>query len=421
MDVRRTGSRLHVTGASVRGASHRRSGTTNQDALGWLSSSGSGDRIVVAIANGHGSHKSFRSQIGAQLAVEVATTVLWARVAGLSLNPNSGSDLPFHESLHELTACWNTAVADHCDRQPFDEEELSRLEERGGSTALRALRDNPLIAYGATLLAVVVSGTAVHYAQLGDGTSWPSGPLDKYTARCQPTRGSLPMKRLTVRPASRAALQGPDRRAGGRSPPDPAVDRWVLQLVRKRRRVPEGGARPPADGRAGGPRRGRRPSRGVAGRDHRTWSRRRRDAGVGDAPTNARQRQARSSTSAGPSDGARTARAQACSHPSFPHGPASPGSPPRVGWPRHPCPSLAFVLFSQPIERDQAARSRQLASSAGEQLSSNPELGLLLAIEAYDLQPTQEAETVLRQATLGVGCLPHCPAARVSCATPPSA
>ncbi|GAA1560134.1 hypothetical protein GCM10009678_48870 [Actinomadura kijaniata] len=51
-------------------------------------------------------------------------------------------------------------------------------------------------------------------------------------------------------------------------------------------------------------------------------------------------------------------------------------------------------------ERDRAA-SRRLAVEARRQLSADPELALLLATEAYETEPTREADLVLRQAVLG--------------------
>ncbi len=65
--------------ASVRGAPHWRSGLPNQDAvriapcaLAYGADSGAAAALVLALADGHGSPKSFRSQQGARLAVVVA-------------------------------------------------------------------------------------------------------------------------------------------------------------------------------------------------------------------------------------------------------------------------------------------------------------------------------------------------------------
>ncbi|MFG1947800.1 hypothetical protein [Nonomuraea sp. NPDC048826] len=61
----------------------------------------------------------------------------------------------------------------------------------------------------------------------------------------------------------------------------------------------------------------------------------------------------------------------------------------------------ALVLVqvgNRAVERDRAASVR-LAAEARRQLQQDPELALLLAIEAYEAEPTPEADLVLRQAT----------------------
>jgi hypothetical protein len=60
--------------ASVRGAAHHRTGLPNQDAVRVARANG-GLPLIVALADGHGSAKSFRSQHGARSAVTVALKV----------------------------------------------------------------------------------------------------------------------------------------------------------------------------------------------------------------------------------------------------------------------------------------------------------------------------------------------------------
>lgn len=59
---------------------------------------------------------------------------------------------------------------------------------------------------------------------------------------------------------------------------------------------------------------------------------------------------------------------------------------------------LALVQSTRRGEERDLALSRQLAADARSQLSLDPELGLLLAIKAFETRPTAEAEAVLRQA-----------------------
>src|SRR5437762_3460246 len=64
-----------ITGGSWRGISHVRSGLRNQDAIKY-SLSPAGDAAVLAVADGHGSALSFRSDLGSRFAVETAVELL---------------------------------------------------------------------------------------------------------------------------------------------------------------------------------------------------------------------------------------------------------------------------------------------------------------------------------------------------------
>ncbi len=191
-----------MAGASVRGASHVRSNAPNQDAIRWRPVSGSNEAVVVAVADGHGSPMSLRSHLGAELAVVMATEMLWTGLADApdARNPEEEAQI-LRGLLPELTERWAAEVRLELERRPLEGAELRRLEERAGSAGLAALGRNPLLAYGATVLAVLVSRATVHYVQLGDGdilTVWRNGevrrplPADRQlianetTSLCQP-------------------------------------------------------------------------------------------------------------------------------------------------------------------------------------------------------------------------------------------
>src|SRR5262245_11055773 len=72
----------HFIGATVRGASHQRSGLPNQDAYHCLPQKKMGRHLVAAVSDGHGSAKCFRSDIGANFAVKVATEIMLRFVEG---------------------------------------------------------------------------------------------------------------------------------------------------------------------------------------------------------------------------------------------------------------------------------------------------------------------------------------------------
>ncbi|MBU1878020.1 MAG: protein phosphatase 2C domain-containing protein, partial [Chloroflexi bacterium] len=63
-------------GQSVRGAAHVRGDLPDQDAIRWLPASGLGAPLILAVSDGHGSPRYFRSHVGADLAVETAVWVI---------------------------------------------------------------------------------------------------------------------------------------------------------------------------------------------------------------------------------------------------------------------------------------------------------------------------------------------------------
>ncbi|HVG95481.1 MAG TPA: PP2C family serine/threonine-protein phosphatase [Chloroflexota bacterium] len=157
-----------VVGTSVRGASHRRRGLPNQDALRWWPDSGEGPPLAVAIADGHGSARCFRSDVGARLAVETALEVAAATLEG------GGADRPpdlagLEDLVEVLTRRWQAATQAHYLAHPFGPEEVQRLVVEGGAAAQESLAANPLLAYGATLSTVWLGQTFLLYFQLGDG------------------------------------------------------------------------------------------------------------------------------------------------------------------------------------------------------------------------------------------------------------
>lgn len=156
--------------ASVRGAAHHRNGLPNQDAVRIARcplSAGpdgvDGTTLVLALADGHGSPKSFRSRQGARLAVAVAL-----QVAG-RLPPTASPSQRKHWAEEqwplELVRGWQEAMQRRLARQPFTAAELAALDEPGRVQ----VEARPALAYGSTLLSVVVAAGFILYLQLGDG------------------------------------------------------------------------------------------------------------------------------------------------------------------------------------------------------------------------------------------------------------
>jgi serine/threonine protein phosphatase PrpC len=160
-----------AVGQSVRGAAHLRTGLPNQDAIRWLPASGAGPPLILAVSDGHGSAKYFRSHIGSERAVETTAWLIQDLLDGqpdpanLSAIKRTAEDrLP-----QQITRWWKQAVAEHLKQAPLTADELGTLEQQEGVAARQAIADNPSLAYGATILAVLVAETFILYLQLGDG------------------------------------------------------------------------------------------------------------------------------------------------------------------------------------------------------------------------------------------------------------
>jgi len=168
--VQKSTSQWQIIGESVRGAAHERRGVPNQDAIGWLPKSGAGSPLVVAVADGHGSARYSRSDIGARLAVKTSTRLIHSfavrhkEAANLSLTKRTAEEwLP-----QALSRAWRDAVSEHLDQNPLSEAELNALHSADGEAA-NVDRATQTIAYGTTLIAVAVADKFVIYLQLGDG------------------------------------------------------------------------------------------------------------------------------------------------------------------------------------------------------------------------------------------------------------
>jgi len=98
-----------ITG-SARGAAHRASGLPNQDAV--ASQDGPGG-VVVAIADGHGHVRHFRSAHGAALAVDVACRVASQAAAGLAADATEDEEA---ERAGQVAAVTATAQVRRCQR-----------------------------------------------------------------------------------------------------------------------------------------------------------------------------------------------------------------------------------------------------------------------------------------------------------------
>lgn len=161
-----------VIGRSVRGSSHLRSGLPNQDAIAFQTSPDGAPPVVLAVSDGHGSPKCFRSSVGAQFAAKLAIEVTIKFLDGMKNSPPSAIRGAAERLLTaDIVKAWTQVVGEHFERNPFSVEELDRLEQEVGANARQAAiaPGNHLNAYGATLLLSAVSDSFLFYLQLGDG------------------------------------------------------------------------------------------------------------------------------------------------------------------------------------------------------------------------------------------------------------
>jgi hypothetical protein len=161
-----------VIGKSVQGASHKRSGQLNQDAILWGPPSGAGSQLILALSDGHGSAKSFRSQHGAEFAVKACIEECSVLLHGQD-GPRNLSAIKRTATEHlpqRIVRRWKALVDKHLLDHPVSQEDIDRAVKGATTPTDEAVfKENHLVWYGATLLAVVITDAFVVYLQLGDG------------------------------------------------------------------------------------------------------------------------------------------------------------------------------------------------------------------------------------------------------------
>ena len=157
-----------ILGKSVRGASHTSSDLPNQDAILWKQNKYKGLPLVMAIADGHGSEKYFRSDIGAQFAVQAAEETMKNFEKGLP-NQSFSTVEAAAELPRNIVSRWRELVEQHWDHTDCTPKEWKWIKKKENADAWKAITTNPALPYGATLLTVLVTESFILYLQLGDG------------------------------------------------------------------------------------------------------------------------------------------------------------------------------------------------------------------------------------------------------------
>jgi serine/threonine protein phosphatase PrpC len=171
MTAKISSTEWRIIGETVPGASHLRAGIPNQDAILQLRESSRALPLVLAVSDGHGSPKCFRSHLGSRFAVKKSASLvsefLDERRGNFDVKEIEAEGKTFLPP--EFVRRWREAVETHLEKNPFTDEEFKKLEEKSGAEARQLVEKNPFLAYGATSLTVAVEENFILYLQLGDG------------------------------------------------------------------------------------------------------------------------------------------------------------------------------------------------------------------------------------------------------------
>ena len=150
-----------VFAASARGAVHTGLDRPNQDAALYWPLDLPGGGVVVAVADGHGHDRHFRSADGSALAVSAACATAVRRLG------RTGAPRTVREAetvvgtlAAEIVDAWAGAVTADLVARPYTAAELAALDHND---------DGVLVPYGSTLLLAMCLPEVVITMQIGDG------------------------------------------------------------------------------------------------------------------------------------------------------------------------------------------------------------------------------------------------------------
>ena len=160
-----------AAGTSVRGISHTRDGLPNQDALSiWHPAADERGCTVAAVADGHGGARHFRSARGSRFAVNAAVNAM-RRIAAEweSANTEKQTQIATTTLPEAIVADWTEQVRRHLESTPITDAEWRTLESSAGEEARAQVQAEPRLAYGATLIAALITTRQIVLLQIGDG------------------------------------------------------------------------------------------------------------------------------------------------------------------------------------------------------------------------------------------------------------
>jgi hypothetical protein len=149
---------------SVKGASHEKTGLVCQDSSAYKVCD---DYAVCVVADGHGSKKHFRSNLGSKFAVEATISTIdrfYAEKEDFEENLPKDYKRIIKNIQKQIITDWNDLVRDHLAANPVTDEEKSKFTDE----EFEAIP--PESYYGTTLIVGVAGKNFTFGVQIGDGT-----------------------------------------------------------------------------------------------------------------------------------------------------------------------------------------------------------------------------------------------------------
>ncbi len=164
-------SKWSCKGKSVIGALHEKKGLPNQDAIDWHppESKENDLPLILAVSDGHGSSKHFRSNVGSQLAVEAAIKAIRENILDNKQFCEEYSPQHLKDLKEQVEGRLPQQIIMRWEELVKEDWKNKSTESKEGTYIQQKVEDKRLTAYGATLLCVVVTKHFVLYLQLGDG------------------------------------------------------------------------------------------------------------------------------------------------------------------------------------------------------------------------------------------------------------
>lgn len=149
---------------SVKGASHEQSGLVCQDSSAHFVC----DHYAVAVvADGHGSKKHFRSNMGSKFAVEATLDTIanfYSDAENFEKTFPQNHKFVIKRINKQIIANWNSKVSEHLSKNPVTAEEKSKF------TYEEFEQIPPESYYGTTLIACIAGRDFTFGMQIGDGS-----------------------------------------------------------------------------------------------------------------------------------------------------------------------------------------------------------------------------------------------------------